>query len=93
MILVNIARGGLVDEAALIEALKNQRIAGAGLDVFETEPLPADHALRKLDNVIMTPHNAGLFDAYPELAMPILDHNMRCYLGDDDTEMINLINH
>lgn len=54
--LVNTARGPLVDEAALIEALKTKQIAGAGLDVYDTEPLPADHPLRELDNVILTGH-------------------------------------
>lgn len=57
--LVNTARGGLVDEAALYEALAANRIAGAGLDVFETEPLPADSPLRQLPNVVFSPHCAG----------------------------------
>jgi len=54
--LINTSRGPIVDEAALLAALKDRRIAGAGLDVFDTEPLPTDHPLRRLDNVVLTPH-------------------------------------
>jgi phosphoglycerate dehydrogenase-like enzyme len=55
-ILINTSRGPIVDEQALIDALRAQRIAGAGLDVYGREPLPPDHAFRSLDNVIATPH-------------------------------------
>ena len=55
-ILVNISRGPIVEERALIEALRSGHLAGAGLDVFDREPLPADHAFRSLDNVVVTPH-------------------------------------
>lgn len=58
--IVNTARGGLIEEEALIEALKERKIRGAALDVLQTEPLPDDHILRKLDNVILTPHLAGM---------------------------------
>jgi D-3-phosphoglycerate dehydrogenase len=54
--LVNTARGPIVDEAALIAALRDRRIAGAGLDVYDIEPLPTDHPLRQLDNVVLSPH-------------------------------------
>jgi phosphoglycerate dehydrogenase-like enzyme len=54
--LVNTSRGPIVDEQALIASLKERRIAGAGLDVFDREPLPDDHPLRRLDNVVATPH-------------------------------------
>lgn len=54
--LVNTSRGPIVDEAALIEALRSGEIAGAGIDVFDTEPLPADHPLRGLPNTVLTPH-------------------------------------
>ncbi|MDB5410291.1 MAG: D-isomer specific 2-hydroxyacid dehydrogenase NAD-binding protein [Rhodospirillales bacterium] len=54
--LVNTSRGPIVEEAALLDALRNRRIAGAGLDVYDIEPLPADHALRQLPNTVLTPH-------------------------------------
>ena len=59
-ILINASRGGVVDEAALVKALQNNKIAGAGLDVFSEEPVPADHPLLKLENCILTPHTAAL---------------------------------
>jgi phosphoglycerate dehydrogenase-like enzyme len=62
---INIARGELVDQPALVAALREGRIAGAGLDVFEQEPLPADDPLTTLDNVILTPHwNASTRDVW-----------------------------
>ncbi len=57
--LVNVSRGGVVDEPALVKALKGKKIAGAGLDVFVEEPVPCDHAYLELDNVVFTPHIAG----------------------------------
>ncbi len=59
-LLINFARGGIVDEQALYEALKQGTIAGAALDVFEQEPPPADHPLYTLDNVLLSPHSAAL---------------------------------
>ena len=58
--MINASRGGIVNETALVKALQNNRIAGAGLDVFSKEPVPADHPLLKLENVILTPHSAAL---------------------------------
>jgi D-3-phosphoglycerate dehydrogenase len=60
--LINTSRGPVVDETALIEALEARRIGGAGLDVFEKEPLPKDSPLRNMKNVILTPHTAGMPD-------------------------------
>ena len=57
--LINVARGPVVDESALLGALREGRLHGAGLDVFETEPLPLDHPFLEMDNVILTPHKAG----------------------------------
>jgi phosphoglycerate dehydrogenase-like enzyme len=54
--LVNTSRGPIVDEKALLDALNRKQIAGAGLDVFDIEPLPLDHPFRKMDNVVITPH-------------------------------------
>jgi len=61
-LLINTSRGPIIDEEALIEALENEQIGGAALDVFETEPLPEDSRLRSLRNVILTPHIAGMPD-------------------------------
>ncbi len=58
--LINTSRGGLIDEAALIAALRQRRIAGAGLDVFENEPMPANHPLSDLDNVVLSPHSIAV---------------------------------
>jgi D-3-phosphoglycerate dehydrogenase len=57
--LINVSRGGVVDTAALVAALESRKLAGAALDVFEQEPLPSDHPLVKMDNVILTPHIAS----------------------------------
>ncbi len=54
--IINTSRGPIIDETAMLEALRGRKIAGAGLDVFDVEPLPKDHPLRKMDNVVLTPH-------------------------------------
>lgn len=59
-VLINVSRGAVIDEAALIGALRAGRLRGAGLDVFEREPLPPDHPLLGLDNVVLTPHVAAM---------------------------------
>jgi glyoxylate/hydroxypyruvate reductase A len=75
--IVNVGRGGVFDEAALIEALRTGRLAGATLDVFATEPLPRDHPFWTMDNVVMTPHVSG--PLIPELVVPYFLENIRAY--------------
>lgn len=75
--LVNVGRGALVDEPALIQALQDKRIAGAGLDVFEREPLPIENPLWDMEEVIMTPHMAGPFRGYMDLACELFAQNLR----------------
>jgi phosphoglycerate dehydrogenase-like enzyme len=89
--LINVARGGVVDEDAMIKALESGRIAGAALDVFQTEPLPPDSPLWTTKNVIITPHLGGFCDVYAERAMPTIVHNMECFLRDDMAGMINRV--
>ena len=89
--LVNLARGGIVDEEALARALRDRKIAGAALDVFATEPLPAEHAFWGMDNVIVTPHLGGFHDQYAEQALPTVEENLRRFLAGDLTNMINVV--
>jgi len=77
--LINIARGPVVDEKALIRALRERRIGGAVLDVFEEEPLPPDHPFWRLDNVAVTPHIAG--PSIPAEIAPIFNDNLRRYVA------------
>jgi phosphoglycerate dehydrogenase-like enzyme len=81
-ILINTARGGLVDEAALVDALRSGKLAGAGLDVFQQEPIPPDHPLLTLDNALLCPHMAGL-DLVSREAMAALaaENIAELYLG------------
>lgn len=77
--LVNVARGAVVDETALLRALDTRRIAGAVLDVFATEPLPVAHPLWDRDNVVVTPHIAG--PDYPDELTEVFNENLRRYLA------------
>ena len=79
-VIVNIARGAVIDEPALVRALKEGWIAGAALDVFEQEPLPADSELWKLPNVLLTPHVSGGTPRYMERAIDLFCDNLHRYL-------------
>ncbi len=87
--LINIGRGEIVDEEALVEALQNKRIAGAGLDVFVQEPLPQESPLWGMENVIVTSHYAGLTPRYDERAFNIFINNLRRYR--DGEELRNVV--
>ena len=89
--LINVARGGVVDQPALVEALQAGLIAGAALDVFAEEPLPDGHPLWKMPNVLITPHMAGFHAGYPDEALPIVIENVRHFLAGDIDGMINVV--
>jgi D-2-hydroxyacid dehydrogenase (NADP+) len=91
--LINLARGGVVDEPALVEALRARRIAGAALDVFTQEPLPADHPFWSMDNVIITTHQGGFCDVYIDHAWPTVEANMRRFLAGNIGGMVNVVPH
>ena len=80
-VLINIARGGVVDEDALIAALKAKTIAGAGLDVFRQEPLPKDSPLWEAPNVFITSHVGGMSDIYEQQVLPILIDNLAAFVA------------
>ncbi len=88
-IFVNVGRGKTVVEKDLIEALKSGKLAGAGLDVFDEEPLPKDSALWEMENVIISPHISGWSVEYFERASDILKENLRRYIRGET--LINLV--
>ena len=81
--LINIARGGIVDQNALVDALRTGMIAGAALDVFKSEPLPPEDPLWDFDNVIITPHSAPGSKYYMDRAVEVVTENIRRYLNDE----------
>ena len=89
--LVNVARGGVVDEPALAAALENGNIAGAALDVFAQEPLPASSPLWRTKNVTIFSHLGGYSQGYEDRAMPTIAGNMAKFLAGDLQSMINIV--
>lgn len=87
--LVNTSRGPIVDERALIASLQNKTIAGAGIDVYDLEPLPADHAIRKLDNVVLTGHTGFVVKELHELAYTQAVENIDSWLNDAPLRVLN----
>ena len=90
-VVINLARGSVIDEAALIAALYDGRIAGAGLDVFEREPLPAQSPLWGMGNVIVTPHIGGMSDVYARQVLPVVIENIGHYRNGTFSAMRNLV--
>jgi phosphoglycerate dehydrogenase-like enzyme len=80
-VVINIARGNVIDETALVEALRDGRIRGAALDVFAKEPLPADSPLWDMENVLISPHLSGSTPYYDERAVEIFCDNLRRFLA------------
>jgi phosphoglycerate dehydrogenase-like enzyme len=78
---MNVGRGGTVDEEALIRALRQGRIAAAGLDVFQREPLPAESEFYRLPNVIVSPHSADLTERYPARSAQFFLKNVKRYVN------------
>jgi D-2-hydroxyacid dehydrogenase (NADP+) len=91
--LINVARGGVLDEHALLAALREQRLAGAALDVFRETPLPPDHPLWNEERIIITPHIGGMSTIYLEQAYPIVRENLRKFLAGEIRAMINIVLH
>ncbi len=87
--LINTSRGPIVDEKALIAALQNNTIAGAGLDVFDVEPLPLDHPFRKMDNVVITPHLGYVSEQNYRKYFPEVVENIRAWLDGKPVRVID----
>jgi phosphoglycerate dehydrogenase-like enzyme len=88
--LINVARGGVLNDAALVGALDSKKLAGAALDVFDQEPLPVDHPFWRMPNVIITPHFGGYYDRYVEDSADQICRNMERFLAGRVAEMENV---
>ena len=91
-VLVNLARGGVVDEAALLQALRSGQIRGGALDVFAQEPLPADHPFWGLENVLITPHVGGFHRGYADDVRALIGANLKLYRAGGVTALKNRVN-
>ncbi|NQV57820.1 MAG: D-2-hydroxyacid dehydrogenase [Rhodospirillales bacterium] len=89
--IINLARGSVIDDAALIDALAEKSIAGAWLDVFAAEPLAEGSPLWDMENVIITPHMGGMSEDYVAQAMQVIEVNMRAFLDGREGDMINRV--
>ncbi|HEY8539498.1 MAG TPA: D-2-hydroxyacid dehydrogenase [Steroidobacteraceae bacterium] len=89
--LINVARGGVLDEAALLDALRAGRLAGAALDVFRRTPLPSDDPLWQEQRILITPQIGGMSDVYLEQAYPYVRENLRHFLSGWFDRMVNIV--
>ncbi len=85
---INTARGAVVDEAALIQALESGKIAAAGLDVFQTEPLPENSPISRLSNVILTPHSGGVTQEALDAGIQLAINNVFDYINGDPQNVV-----
>jgi D-2-hydroxyacid dehydrogenase (NADP+) len=89
--LVNLARGGVIDEDALFDTLRHRRIAGAALDVFQTEPLPPAHPFWDLDNLIITCHQGVVHENVAKVNVPIICENIRRFVAGKQAELLHIV--
>ncbi len=90
---INLARGGVCDEDALLRALEQKRIAGAGLDVFQNDPLPKDSPLWRAPNLVVTPRLGGISDIYQQQLLPYLEANLASFAAGRPGDMLNVVAH
>ena len=83
-VLISLTRGSLIDDEALVQALRKRRLRGAALDVFQREPLPVDHPFWKLDNVLITPHVGGTSARFWDRQTGLIISNIRRYLSGEE---------
>jgi D-2-hydroxyacid dehydrogenase (NADP+) len=91
--LINVARGGVLDETVLLRAIRNRRIAGAALDVFRETPLPPENPLWEEERILITPMLGGMSDIYLDQAYPIVRDNLACFLKGETQLMQNVVDH
>jgi phosphoglycerate dehydrogenase-like enzyme len=91
--LINLARGGVLDEAALIERLQAGKIAGAGLDIFSNMPLRSDNPLWRMPNVIITPNIGGRSDKFVDQTMTVLEPNVQAFIDGRIKDLCNVVPH
>ena len=89
--IINLARGDVIDEAAMIAALQAGTIAGAGLDVYSVEPPAPSNPLWTMPNVMMSPRVGGMSDIYADQILPVVAHNLRAFREGRAQEMTNLV--